>query len=80
MGRQGNRLAWLLDNSYWIETMVEKGLGDPENEASHECDRTAYVSTDGNVLSGHVAKVFTRFGTIHKIGLFEEGGKNQLDA
>ena len=80
MSRQGNRLARLLANSYWVETLLEKGRGNSEDEASHERDWTSYVPRDGNVLSWHVAKAFAYLGPIHKIGWSDEGGKNWLDA
>jgi hypothetical protein len=36
MGRQGDRLAWILAHSNWVETLVKESRGDPENEASYE--------------------------------------------
>ncbi len=80
MGFQGNQQAWLLANSYWVETLVEEGQYDFEDEPSHERDQTSYISRDGNVLSQHVAKALSHLGPIHKIGWFKEGDKNRSDA
>ena len=75
MDCQGNQLARLLANSYWLKTLVEEGQVNFEDEASQKCNRTSYVPGDGNVLLRHVAKSFSHLGPIHKIGWFEEGGK-----
>ncbi len=79
MGRQGNGLAQELANSHWVKTLVKEGRCDLEDEASHKRNWIAYISRDGNVWQVHVAKAFTHFGTIHKMGWFEEGGKTWLD-
>ncbi len=50
MGRQGNRLAWVLADSDGAKTLVQEGRYDPENEDSHECDGVTHIPGDGNVL------------------------------